>query len=57
MVGHDDDDPLILQLKSVEASVLEPFLGKNQYGNHGQRVGEGQWLMQAPAASCSAGPA
>ena len=47
MVGRDDDDPLFLQLKSVEASVLEPFLGKNQYANHGQRVGEGQWLMQA----------
>ena len=27
--------------------MLEPFLGKSRYANHGQRVGEGQWLMQA----------
>ena len=40
-------DPLFLQLKQAEASVLEPFLGKSQYANHGQRVVEGQRLMQA----------
>ena len=27
--------------------MLEPFLGKSRYANHGRRVGEGQWLMQA----------
>ena len=27
--------------------MLEPFLDKSRYANHGQRVGEGQWLMQA----------
>ena len=47
MVGRDNDDPLFLQLKQAEASVLEPFLGKSQYTNHGQRVVEGQRLMQA----------
>ncbi len=47
MVGRDNDDPLFLQLKEAEASVLEPFLGRSQYRNHGQRVVEGQRLMQA----------
>ena len=47
MLGRDNEDPLFLQLKQPEASVLEPFLGKSQYANHGQRVVEGQRLMQA----------
>ncbi|MGO9751235.1 MAG: DUF2252 domain-containing protein [Solirubrobacteraceae bacterium] len=47
LVGRDNDDPLFLQLKEAEASVLEPFVGKSQYANHGQRVVEGQRLMQA----------
>ena len=47
MVGRDNDDPLFLQLKEAQASVLEPFLGTSQYANHGQRVVEGQRLMQA----------
>jgi uncharacterized protein (DUF2252 family) len=47
MVGRDNDDPLFLQLKEAQPSVLEPFLGKSQYTNHGQRVVEGQRLMQA----------
>jgi uncharacterized protein (DUF2252 family) len=47
MMGRDGDDPLFLQLKEAEASVLEPFLGKSTFGNHGQRVVEGQRLMQA----------
>ena len=47
MVGRDNDDPLFLQLKEAEPSVLEPFVGKSQYANHGQRVVEGQRLMQA----------
>ena len=46
MVGRDNDDPLFLQLKEAQPSVLEPFLGKSQYANHGQRVVEGQRLMQ-----------
>jgi uncharacterized protein (DUF2252 family) len=47
LLGHDTSDPLFLQLKQAEASVLEPFLGKSRYNNHGQRVVEGQRLMQA----------
>jgi uncharacterized protein (DUF2252 family) len=47
MLGRDNEDPMFLQLKQAEASVLEPFLGASQYANHGQRVVEGQRLMQA----------
>jgi uncharacterized protein (DUF2252 family) len=47
MVGRDNDDPLFLQLKEAQPSVLEPFLGKSEYASHGQRVVEGQRLMQA----------
>jgi uncharacterized protein (DUF2252 family) len=47
MVGRDDDDPLFLQFKEAQASVLEPFLGKSRYAQHGQRVVEGQRMMQA----------
>ena len=46
-VGRDNDDPLILQVKEAQASVLEPFLGKSRFRKHGQRVVEGQRLMQA----------
>jgi uncharacterized protein (DUF2252 family) len=41
------DDPLILQIKQVQASVLEPYAGQSVYGHHGQRVVNGQRLMQA----------
>jgi hypothetical protein len=47
MLGRDNEDPLILQAKEAEASVLEPFLGKSEYASHGQRVVEGQRLMQS----------
>ena len=47
MVGLDDDDPLFLQVKEAEASVLEPYLGKSGFANHGQRVVKGQRLVQA----------
>jgi uncharacterized protein (DUF2252 family) len=45
--GRDLGDPLVLQAKEASASVLEPFLGESSYANHGQRVVEGQRLMQA----------
>jgi Uncharacterized protein conserved in bacteria (DUF2252) len=45
--GRDDADPLILQVKEAEAAVLEAFTAKSQFANHGQRVVEGQRLMQA----------
>jgi uncharacterized protein (DUF2252 family) len=47
MVGRDDDDPLFLQCKEAQASVLEPAAGASAFANHGQRVVEGQRLMQA----------
>ncbi len=47
MVGRDGEDPLFLQAKEAQASVLEPFLGKSEFANHGQRVVEGQRLMQS----------
>jgi hypothetical protein len=46
-VGRDNDDPLFLQIKQAEASVLERFTTKSTAANHGQRVVEGQRLMQA----------
>ena len=47
LLGRDGDDPLFLQFKEAQASVLEPFLGASEFANHGQRVVEGQRLMQA----------
>jgi uncharacterized protein (DUF2252 family) len=41
------DDPLFLQFKEAEASVLEPYLEPSEFSNHGQRVVEGQRLTQA----------
>ncbi len=45
--GRDADDPLFLQVKEAEASVLEPYAGKSIYANSGQRVVVGQRRMQA----------
>jgi len=42
-----DNDPLFLQVKEAQASVLEPYAGKSLHPNHGQRVVEGQRFMQA----------
>jgi uncharacterized protein (DUF2252 family) len=47
MLGRDERDPLILQAKEAEASVLEPFAGPATTENQGQRVVEGQRLMQS----------
>jgi uncharacterized protein (DUF2252 family) len=47
LVGRDDDDPLFLQVKEAQPSVLERFLSPSAYPNHGQRVVVGQRLMQA----------
>jgi uncharacterized protein (DUF2252 family) len=47
LLGRDDRDPLFLQLKEAEASVLEEFLGPSEFSNHGERVVVGQRLMQA----------
>jgi Uncharacterized protein conserved in bacteria (DUF2252) len=47
VLGLDHSDPLFLQVKEAERSVLEDFAGTSQYANHGQRVVAGQRLMQA----------
>jgi uncharacterized protein (DUF2252 family) len=47
MLGRDGEDPLLLQAKEAEASVLERFVGRSAYRNSGQRVVAGQRLMQA----------
>jgi len=45
--GRDAQDPLFLQIKEATASVLEPYVRKSRYQQHGQRVVEGQRMMQA----------
>ena len=47
MRGVDQGDPLILQAKEATASVLEGYTGASAFESHGQRVVEGQRLMQA----------
>jgi len=47
MTGRDHEDPLFLQVKEAEPSVLEVYAGRSEYDNHGRRVVEGQKLMQA----------
>lgn len=44
--GNHDEDPLFLQLKEAQPSVLEPFTAKSTYKNNGQRVVAGQRLIQ-----------
>ena len=46
MLGRGDE-PLVLQAKEAEASVLEPFAGESPFANHGERVVIGQRTMQA----------
>jgi uncharacterized protein (DUF2252 family) len=46
LLGRDGKDPLFLQLKEAESSVLEGHLAPSEYVNHGQRVVVGQHMMQ-----------
>jgi uncharacterized protein (DUF2252 family) len=48
-VGRDGRDPLVLQAKEAQASVLEPYLGASEFDNHGERVVRGQRMDQAAA--------
>jgi len=47
LTGRDHNDPLFLQVKEAQPSVLERFLGSSTYAHHGERVVAGQRLMQA----------
>ncbi len=46
LIGNNSDDPLFLQVKEAQLSVLEPAISKSIYSNHGQRVVAGQRLIQ-----------
>ena len=45
--GRDAQDPLFLQIKEATSSVLEAYLPKSKYRQHGERVVQGQRMMQA----------
>jgi uncharacterized protein (DUF2252 family) len=47
LLGRDGGDPLFLQVKEAQESVLAPYAGKSRHASHGQRVVTGQRLMQA----------
>lgn len=47
MLGKDDEDPLFLQAKEADESVLAPYAGASEYATQGERVVSGQRLMQA----------
>ena len=47
LLGKDSSDPLFLQVKEAQASVLEPFVGRSAFASHAQRVVEGQRLSQS----------
>ena len=47
LMGDREDDPLFLQLKEANTSVLAPYAGDSEYEHQGERVVHGQRLMQA----------
>jgi len=47
LMGRDHNDPLFLQVKEAQASVLERFVGPSTFQHHGERIVAGQRLMQA----------
>jgi uncharacterized protein (DUF2252 family) len=47
LLGRDDSDPLFLQAKEAQPSVLESFTGASRFRSNGQRIVAGQHLMQA----------
>jgi uncharacterized protein (DUF2252 family) len=47
LLGRDEVDPLILQIKEARESVLEPHVGRSEFDNHGQRVVTGQRIVQS----------
>jgi uncharacterized protein (DUF2252 family) len=52
LIGRDSSDPLFLQAKEAPRSVLERFAGRSGSINQGQRVVEGQRLMQSASDIC-----
>ncbi|NEE08217.1 DUF2252 domain-containing protein [Streptomyces sp. SID7499] len=47
LLGRDDEDPLFLQAKEADESVLAPYVGGSDFRNQGERVVAGQRLIQA----------
>jgi uncharacterized protein (DUF2252 family) len=47
LLGRDDSDPLLMQVKEAEPSVMEHYLGAGGYANAAERVVQGERLMQA----------
>jgi uncharacterized protein (DUF2252 family) len=47
LMGDRENDPLFLQIKEANASVLAPYVGASEYKHQGERVVQGQRLMQA----------
>jgi uncharacterized protein (DUF2252 family) len=47
LMGDRDDDPLFLQIKQANTSVLAPYAGASEYEHQGERVVQGQRVMQA----------
>jgi len=47
LLGRDGNDPLFLQVKEAQASVIEPYAGRKSRVSNGERVVRGQHLMQA----------
>ncbi len=47
LMGDRDDDPLFLQFKEAQQSVLAPYAGASEYKQEGERVVQGQRIMQA----------
>ena len=47
MDGGDGIEPLFLQAKEAQPSVLAEYCGRSKYSNEGERVVAGQHLMQA----------
>ena len=46
LMGDRDDDPLFLQVKEADTSVLAPYAGPSEYEHQGERVVQGQRLLQ-----------
>jgi uncharacterized protein (DUF2252 family) len=47
LLGRDEGDPLFLQIKEAQRSVLEPYTAPSRYEQQGERVVQGQRLVQA----------
>ena len=51
LMGERDDDPLFLQWREAKESVLAPYTGPGEHSSQGERVVEGQRIMQAASDS------